>query len=126
MLTDGVSTILYGIRPSAPADGGPSLSEETAAPVASNASFDQVLAALNPLHHLPGVGMIYRAVTGETVLPTARIIAAGLTGGPLMALATAAWTAIEELTAARIATDRADPAAAAARYAAAAARPPYA
>ena len=122
MLTDGVSTILYGIRPSAPADGGPALAEETAAPVASTASFDQVLASLNPLHHLPVVGTIYRAVTGETVLPTARIIAAGLTGGPLMALATAAWTAIEELTAARIATDRADPAAAAARYAAAAAR----
>ncbi len=123
MLTDGVSTILYGTRPSAPADGGPPLPEGSAAPVASNASFSDVMRSLNPLHHLPGVGMIYRAVTGETVLPAARILGAGLTGGPVMALATAAWLAIGELSAARTATDRADPAAAAARYAAAAARP---
>lgn len=126
MLTDGVSTVLYGVRPAPPADGGPALSEETAAPVPSNASLAEVLRSLNPLHHLPGVGMIYRAATGERVLPAFRIPGATLTGGPVMGLATAAWLTFGELRAAQVAGDRADPAAAAARYAAANARPNYA
>lgn len=126
MLTDGVSTVLNGVRPAPPADGGPPLSEGTAAPVPSNASFEEVLRSLNPLHHLPGVGMIYRAATGERVLPAFQILGATLTGGPVMGLATAAWLALGELRAAQAAGDRADPATAAGRYAAAAARPNYA
>ncbi|WP_431282182.1 hypothetical protein ACQW02_22690 [Humitalea sp. 24SJ18S-53] len=126
MQTDGVSTVLYGVRPAPPADGGPALSEGTAAPVPSDASFDEILRSLNPLHHVPGVGMIYRAATGERVLPAFQILGATLTGGPVMGLATAAWLAVGALSTAQAATDRADPAGAAARYAAAAARPNYA
>ena len=38
---------------------------------------------LNPLQHLPVVGMIYRAATGEALPTTERVAGAGLIGGPL-------------------------------------------
>ncbi len=47
-----------------------------------------MLRGLNPLHHLPGVGTIYRAATGEEIHPVMRVAGAALLGGPLgMALA---------------------------------------
>eukprot|EP01031_Cornospumella_fuschlensis_P013595 gene13595-16621_t len=43
-----------------PADGGPELGPDEAIPIPGEMSFDDVLNGLNPLHHVPGVGMIYR------------------------------------------------------------------
>ena len=42
--------------------------------------------SLNPVHYVPVVGMIYRAITGETIPAPMRVLGAGLTGGPLGAL----------------------------------------
>lgn len=42
-----------------------------------------VMHGLNPLQHLPVVGMIYRAATGEALPSTMRVAGAGLIGGPL-------------------------------------------
>lgn len=71
-----------------PLDRGPALGAEEAIPIPGELSFDDVLQGLNPLHHLPGVGMIYRAVTGAEIHPGMRALGAGLSGGALgMALA---------------------------------------
>ena len=71
-----------------PPDRGPELGPEEAIPIPGEMTFDEIVEGLNPLHHLPGVGMIYRAVTGTEIHPTMRALGAGLTGGALgMALA---------------------------------------
>jgi len=71
------------------------------------------MAAVNPLHHPPFVGMIYRAATGETVMSAFSIPRAAPVGPPVMGLATAASTAFGKLRVAQAATNRAGPAAAA-------------
>jgi hypothetical protein len=49
--------------------------------------FHDVLSALNPLQYLPGVGMIYPAVSGDEIHPALKIAVAGaasfLIGGPI-------------------------------------------
>jgi hypothetical protein len=71
-----------------PMDGGPALGPDEAIPIPGEITFDEVLQGLNPLHHLPGVGIAYRAVTGEDIHPVMRVLGAGILGGPLgMALA---------------------------------------
>nr|WP_314072968.1 hypothetical protein [uncultured Roseococcus sp.] len=71
-----------------PPDGGPALGPEEAIPIPGEITFDEVLQGLNPLHHLPGVGIAYRAVTGEDIHPAMRVLGAAVLGGPLgMALA---------------------------------------
>ena len=56
---------------------------ETSLPQPIEMSFATLVDGLNPLHHLPGVGMIYRAITGATVPEPLRILGAGLFGGPI-------------------------------------------
>src|SRR3954452_571815 len=51
-------------------------------PVAIEMSKEDLLKSLNPLHHLPLVGTIYRAATGENVPLPIRVLGAGITGGP--------------------------------------------
>jgi hypothetical protein len=80
-----------------PLDNGPALGPDEAIPIPGDITFDEFLQGLNPLHHLPGVGMIYRAATGAEINPIMRVLGAGIFGGPLgMALAGA--TAMVELT----------------------------
>lgn len=52
-------------------------------PAALEVSRQDAMNGLNPLQHLPVVGMIYRAVTGETIPTTMRVAGAGILGGPL-------------------------------------------
>jgi hypothetical protein len=78
----------------------PSVGEGGYEPIPGTLTFGEVLAALNPLHHLPVIGTIYRAATGETLQPALRILGAGLLGGPIGMLSTAAMAAIEEFRAA--------------------------
>ncbi len=47
------------------------------------ASFGEVLDAINPLHHIPVVSTIYRAVSGDTIGFGPRLIGAAIFGGPL-------------------------------------------
>ena len=49
--------------------------------------FDNLLSELNPLQYVPVVGIIYRAVTGDTIPESARfagsLVVSGLMGGPV-------------------------------------------
>ena len=80
-----------------PPDGAGPIGENGAWPQPSNASWEDVLHGLNPLHHLPGVGMIYRAVTGEQIPSTMRVAGAGILGGPLGMIGAALMGLLEEL-----------------------------
>ena len=93
MLSDPIR-LAHGDLP--PADGGPALGPEEAAPIPGHATFDELLRALNPLHHLPGVGMIYRAVTGEELQPAFRVLGGALFGGVGGMLTAAVLAAIGE------------------------------
>lgn len=81
---------------SPPAPALPRLDPEAYEPIPGTISFGEFLAALNPLHHLPVVGTIYRAVTGETIQPALRVLGGGLLGGPIGALSAAVMAAIDE------------------------------
>lgn len=93
-----------GSRPAAPvADNGhqhPPLGPNEHVPTPANYSFDDLLRGLNPLHHLPVVGTIYRAITGETVPAPERIVVSAVAGaffgGPLGVLGTIVSTLAEE------------------------------
>lgn len=80
-----------------PPDGGSILMDDAAMPIAGHVTFDEALRALNPLHHIPGVGMIYRAATGEEIQPAFRVLGALATGGPVGAI-TAAIASLVEMT----------------------------
>lgn len=48
-----------------------------------SASFKDVLAIINPLQHIPIVGTIYRAITGDQIAAMPSIIGGALFGGPV-------------------------------------------
>jgi hypothetical protein len=78
-----------------PPEGGPALGPEEAIPIPGELTFDDMLQGLNPLHHVPGVGMIYRAVTGAEIHPAMRVLGAGIAGGPLGMVLAGVMSAIE-------------------------------
>jgi hypothetical protein len=83
--------------PSAPpAPVLPALPEGSAEPVPASLSFAEILAGLNPLHHLPVVGTIYREATGERINPAMRVLGGALLGGPLGMLSSLVMAAIDE------------------------------
>lgn len=43
--------------------------------------FKKFLSGLNPLHHIPGVNVVYREITGEEIEPGQRILGGALFGG---------------------------------------------
>jgi hypothetical protein len=71
-----------------PTDGGPPVRPD-AAPHPIKVSFDQVLSAMNPLQHVPVVGRLYRAATGDDIPAPLKIMGAGIFGGPLGVLGAA-------------------------------------
>ncbi len=78
-----------------PPDGGSILMDDAAMPIAGHVTFDEALRALNPLHHIPVVGTIYRAVTGEEIQPAFRVLGSLITGGPVSAITTALMAMVE-------------------------------
>jgi len=64
-----------------PADGAGPVTPE-AAPQPMEMSFHEVLSALNPLQHVPLVGRVYRAATGDDIPAPLKILGAGIFGGP--------------------------------------------
>jgi hypothetical protein len=62
-------------------------------------SFGQVLSMLNPLQYVPVVGMIYRAVTGDTIPEPVRVAGglafSALTSGPIGVVLSAATEVAE-------------------------------
>lgn len=61
-------------------------------------SFGDLIDAINPLHHIPVVGTIYRAITGDKIRPEARIIGGAVFGGPIGMGLAAADTILESET----------------------------
>lgn len=51
-----------------------------------NYSFKDVIDVINPLHHVPVVGTVYRKLTGDTLHPASRIIGGSIYGGPIGAI----------------------------------------
>jgi hypothetical protein len=49
-------------------------------------SFGDVIDMINPLQHLPVIGMIYRKITGDTIKPISNIIGGTIFGGPVGAV----------------------------------------
>lgn len=60
--------------------------------------FHHILDVINPLQHLPVVGTIYRAITGEHIGPIEKIAGDGLYGGIWGAATSAADVAFESIT----------------------------
>lgn len=60
--------------------------------------FHRLLDIVNPLQHLPVVGTIYRAATGEHIGPIEKIAGDGLYGGIWGAVTAAADVAFEQIT----------------------------
>lgn len=60
-------------------------------------TFGDFLDTINPLQHLPIVGTIYRALTGDELAPGARLAGGALFGGPIGAAAAMANLAVEEI-----------------------------
>ncbi len=63
-----------------------------------DASFDEVLNSINPMHHIPVVSTIYRAVTGDTIGFGPRLIGAAILGGPVGLIIAGITAFIEELS----------------------------
>jgi hypothetical protein len=78
------------VSPAGQTDNGASGNEQSF-------SFSDFLSIINPLQHIPIVGTIYRAITGDTIKPAARVIGGALFGGPV-GLITSAFNAMVEQT----------------------------
>lgn len=78
-----------------PPDGGPPLDPDAAIPVPGQMTFGEFLEGLNPLHHVPVVGMIYRAATGRELHPTMRVLGGLAIGGPAGLVATVGMALFE-------------------------------
>ena len=46
-------------------------------------TFGDVIDVINPLHHIPVIGTIYRKLTGDTIDPAIRVAGGALFGGPI-------------------------------------------
>lgn len=83
-------------RPLVP-QGGSEQIENDVWPEPIQVSREEALRGLNPLHHLPVIGMIYRAATGESIPAPMRVAGAGIFGGPLGMIGAAFTCLLEEL-----------------------------
>ncbi|HEY0183207.1 MAG TPA: hypothetical protein VGC09_10410 [Rhodopila sp.] len=65
-------------------------------------TFHDLLSVLNPLQYLPGVGTIYRAVTGDVIPEAVRnagsLLFSGLLGGPIGLITSVASTIAQKVT----------------------------
>ena len=59
-------------------------------------TFDDILDVINPLHHLPVVGFLYRSITGDTISPASKVAGGTLFGGLIGFAASIADTVLKE------------------------------
>ncbi len=59
-------------------------------------SFADLLDIINPLQHIPLVSSVYRALTGDEIKPSARILGATLYGGPVGLVASTSMAVVQE------------------------------
>jgi hypothetical protein len=71
---------------------------QTATPAKHPFSFGDFLDIINPLQHLPVVGTIYRAITGDKIDTPEKLVGDTIYGGPLGALSSLADIAFEKTT----------------------------
>jgi len=67
-------------------------------PPSADFGFADFLDVINPLQHIPIVSTIYRAITGDTISPTANVMGSALFGGPAGVFAAAATEMLSEMT----------------------------
>lgn len=60
--------------------------------------FDDFLDVINPLHHIPIVGTIYRAITGDTIASAPRVMGGALFGGVIGFAAALVNAVVDEAT----------------------------
>jgi len=78
---------------------GEKITVTAAKPAADGESFfDHILDVVNPLQHLPVIGTIYRAITGEHLDPVEKIAGDTLYGGLWGAVSSIADVAFESIT----------------------------
>ena len=85
-------------QPPGPARPGPAPAEPSAGDASDRFGFWDFVDIVNPLQHIPVVNALYRAVTGDTIKPAARIIGGTVFGGPLGLAVAAADAVIEQST----------------------------
>jgi len=61
-------------------------------------TFGDLVDMVNPLHHLPVVGTLYRGATGDEIKPIGRIIGGAVFGGPIGAASSLVNTVVEAET----------------------------
>ena len=72
------------------------VSATTAVPAPDAPTFGDFLDIINPLHHIPIIGDIYRAITDDTIAPAARMVGGSIYGGVLGLLAAVLNVAAEK------------------------------
>lgn len=75
----------------------PDIAYETV-PEEDGYSFGDVIDMINPLQHLPVIGMLYRKFTGDTIKPFASIIGGALFGGPVGAVSSTVNAIVKDRT----------------------------
>jgi hypothetical protein len=94
-------TMIAPVASIVPASPPPAASPSTAARFGfgdDGFGFDDFIDIINPLQHIPVVGTIYRAITGDKMAPAAEIAGGALFGGPLGALLSVADVAFTDAT----------------------------
>jgi hypothetical protein len=71
---------------------------QTAAASGGKSFWDDVLDVINPLQHLPVVGTIYRAITGDKMGDLEKVAGDALYGGPIGFVSSLADVAFEKIT----------------------------
>ncbi len=61
-------------------------------------TFEDLVDMINPLHHVPVIGNIYRKLTGDTIKPMSNIIGGGVFGGPIGAIGSTINTLVKSTT----------------------------
>lgn len=86
------------LAPVSPATPAPAPTPAPATGDDDGFSFGRFLDIVNPLQHLPVIGTIYRAITGDTITDADRLAGSTLYGGPAGFLLAAASLGIGEAT----------------------------
>ena len=94
MLNAAIKQTYYAPAPTPVAAAQP----PATAPQEEESFFQHILDVVNPLQHLPVIGTIYRAITGEKLDPVEKIAGDALYGGLWGAVSAVASVAFEAIT----------------------------
>ena len=60
--------------------------------------FSDLIDIINPLHHIPGIGTLYREITGDAISPASKVLGSSLFLGPLGTVSALANILVDEAT----------------------------